>query len=46
MIDRERYFELADIVVVPSVTEVWGLAINEALVAGKPVISRHTTGIL
>lgn len=44
MRDREIYFELADVVVVPSVTEVWGLAINEALVAGKPVISTNTTG--
>jgi glycosyltransferase involved in cell wall biosynthesis len=44
MKDREIYFELADVVVVPSVTEVWGLAINEALVAGKPVISTNTTG--
>lgn len=44
MRDREIYFKLADVVVVPSVTEVWGLAINEALVAGKPVISTNTTG--
>ncbi len=44
MSNRERYFMLADIVVVPSVTEVWGLAINEAMIAGKPVISTKTTG--
>ena len=44
MSDREFYFKMADVIVVPSITEVWGLAINEALVAGKPVISTKTTG--
>jgi len=42
--EKGSYLQLADIVVYPSVLEVWGLVINEAMFAGKPVISTTSSG--
>lgn len=46
---KALYFSLADIVVLPSVrtehyVDVWGLALNEAMSVGKPVISTTAVG--
>ncbi|ABL79117.1 glycosyltransferase family 4 protein [Thermofilum pendens] len=40
--DRGIYYELADIVCYPSYYEAWGMVVNEAAYAGKPVISTRT----
>jgi glycosyltransferase involved in cell wall biosynthesis len=32
-----QYFDLCDVFVLPSVHEPWGLVVNEAMNAGKPV---------
>ncbi|RLC36963.1 hypothetical protein DRH29_03375 [candidate division Kazan bacterium] len=42
--EREKglYYEIADIIIYPSYYEVWGLVVNEAALAGKPVISTIT----
>lgn len=37
-------YAAADIFVLPSKTETWGLSINEAMAAGKPVIASNTIG--
>ncbi|GMW02963.1 MAG: hypothetical protein AMXMBFR84_40990 [Candidatus Hydrogenedentota bacterium] len=46
-IDRRRlpaYYAMADVLVVPSRREVWGLVINEALACGVPVIASDAAG--
>lgn len=37
-------YNIGDIVVLPSISETWGLAINEAMAAGKPVIVTNKVG--
>lgn len=39
-----KYYSISDIFVLPSVEEVWGLVINEALAAGLPVITTEKVG--
>jgi glycosyltransferase involved in cell wall biosynthesis len=38
------YYQLADLFVLPSVEEVWGLVVNEAELAGLPVVVSETCG--
>ncbi len=38
------YYDLADIFVLPSVREPWGLAVNEAMACGTPVIVSDQVG--
>lgn len=40
--EKGVYYELADIVVYPSYYEVWGMVVNEAMYAGKPIVSTTT----
>jgi glycosyltransferase involved in cell wall biosynthesis len=37
-------YRLADVVILPSVSETWGLAINEAMACGRPVIASSRCG--
>lgn len=37
-------YNIGDIVILPSISETWGLAINEAMAAGKPVIVTKKVG--
>ena len=39
-----KFYAISDILVMPSLEEVWGLVINEAMVAGLPVIVTKITG--
>lgn len=39
-----RYYELCDVFVLPSEFETWGLVVNEAMAAGKPVIVTEGVG--
>lgn len=44
-LDKVRaYFGLASCLVLPSLSEPWGLVVNEALAAGLPVIVSHRCG--
>lgn len=36
-----RYYAMADLFVLPSAYEPWGIAINEAMCAGLPIVSTH-----
>jgi 1,2-diacylglycerol 3-alpha-glucosyltransferase len=38
------YYQLADVFVLPSHEEVWGLVVNEAALAGLPVVVSETCG--
>lgn len=38
------YYSIADLLVLPSYEEIWGLVINEALACGLPVITTNVTG--
>ncbi|MBN2309376.1 MAG: glycosyltransferase [Candidatus Hydrogenedentes bacterium] len=38
------YYALADLLVLPSRSEVWGLVVNEALAAGVPVLATDAVG--
>lgn len=38
------YYAAADVVVLPSRSEVWGLTVNEALASGRPVICSDVIG--
>jgi glycosyltransferase involved in cell wall biosynthesis len=39
-----KYFKTADIFVLPSRYDIWGLVLNEALAFGLPIISTNNTG--
>jgi glycosyltransferase involved in cell wall biosynthesis len=42
--DLPRVFDLFDVFVLPSEHDAWGLAVNEAMLAGKPVIVTDRVG--
>jgi glycosyltransferase involved in cell wall biosynthesis len=39
-----RFYDLADVLVLPSQSETWGLVVNEVMNAGKPVIVSDRVG--
>lgn len=39
-----RYFDLCDVFVLPSIHEPWGLIVNEAMNAGRPVVVTDQVG--
>lgn len=39
-----QYYDAADVVVLPSKSETWGLVINEAMIFGKPVVVSDAVG--
>ena len=39
-----KYYAIADIFVMPSFSDPWGLTVNEAMVAGQPVITTCNVG--
>lgn len=43
-IDLPRFYDLADVFVLPSAREPWGLAVNEVMNAGKPVVISDRVG--
>jgi len=42
--DVPRYYGIANLLVLPSRTEVWGLVINEAMSCGVPVLTTEAVG--
>lgn len=42
--DLPRYYQEADVFVLPSVSETWGLVVEEALNNGTPVMCSHMVG--
>lgn len=42
--DLPRYYDLCDVLVLPSVFEPWGLVINEVMNAGRPVVVSDQVG--
>ena len=43
--ELKRYFENHDILLLPSISEPWGLVVEEALYFGVPVIVSNTCGV-
>lgn len=43
--DIVKYYKTADVFVLPSFNEVWGLVVNEAMACGLPVISSKLAGV-
>jgi glycosyltransferase involved in cell wall biosynthesis len=39
-----KYYAIADVVILPSLTDVWGLVINEAMACGLPVVASKEAG--
>ncbi|MDZ7611971.1 MAG: glycosyltransferase family 4 protein [Candidatus Moranbacteria bacterium] len=39
-----KFYSISDLFILPSREEVWGLAINEAMACGLPIITTHETG--
>lgn len=44
-LELKRYFENHDILLLPSISEPWGLVVEEALYFGVPVIVSNTCGV-
>jgi glycosyltransferase involved in cell wall biosynthesis len=42
--DLPKYYGLADIFVFPSLNDIWGLVVNEAMASGLPVIATDKVG--
>jgi glycosyltransferase involved in cell wall biosynthesis len=42
--ERIKYYSIADIFVFPTLRDVWGLVINEAMCCGLPVVSTKAAG--
>ena len=42
--EMPRIYSLADVVVLPSETETWGLVVNEAMSCGVPVVVSDKVG--
>lgn len=42
--ERIKYYSVADIFVLPTLRDVWGLVINEAMCCGLPVVSTKAAG--
>jgi glycosyltransferase involved in cell wall biosynthesis len=42
--DLPRYYQAADLFVLPSLVEVWGLVLNEAALAGLPLVATRCSG--
>lgn len=42
--ETPKYYAIADVLVLPSLEEVWGLVINEAMATGLPVIVTKVAG--
>lgn len=42
--DMATYYAIADLLVLPSRSEIWGLVINEALACGLPVLASEVCG--
>lgn len=40
-----KYYKLADVFVLPSFNEVWGMVVNEAMACGLPVICSNRAGV-
>ena len=43
--DIVKYYKLADVFVLPSFNEVWGLVVNEAMACGLSIISSKLAGV-
>jgi glycosyltransferase involved in cell wall biosynthesis len=41
---KATYLQLADVLVLPSYNDPWGLVINEAMLFGLPIITTHSVG--
>ena len=41
-----RYYGASDVFVLPSIDEPWGLAINEAMCAGLPIVASSELGCI
>jgi len=39
-----KFYAIADLFVLPSLEEVWGLVLNEAMAAGLPIITTERVG--
>jgi glycosyltransferase involved in cell wall biosynthesis len=42
--EKVKYYSIADIFVLPTLFDVWGLVVNEAMCCGLPVITTTTAG--
>lgn len=42
--DTPKYYSVCDVLVMPSLEEVWGLVINEAMSAGLPIVATDVAG--
>lgn len=43
--DIVKYYKSADVFVLPSLNEVWGLVVNEAMACGLPILSSTYAGV-
>jgi glycosyltransferase involved in cell wall biosynthesis len=43
-LDMPREYQAADVLVFPTLEDVWGLAVNEALLCGRPVVCSRYAG--